>query len=333
MVKISLTEKEPQDIDTTPEKRKLITQEKLKNKKKKREIEECLCPELEEWDPRQLPQGFFLVLEGKRRTGKSTFAKWLLQWYQDRFSLVWVMSQTAASGYWQEFVGSKFVFSGYDSNGIKKLIERNDKIIEKWGEESKEALVTGSALIILDDCISPQIFQDPWFIKLAVEGRHHLLNVIFVTQDPKTICPKVRDNADVAVIFNQKTFRNKESIWHDFMNDVGKDEALALLAKNCEEHNALVCVQTNLNGDIKKNFFKSTGNKTILQDPHYILGGPTQKRLILEERKIAKAQKRIREIERKGDKRPVKDKVDEDLKAEVFTVENILSDKSEWWQK
>jgi hypothetical protein len=263
----------------------------LSQKRQKTAAIEKSLPELQEWDPRSLPNGFFVVVEGKRRTGKSTFIKWLLQWYQDRFALVWVMTQTAASGFWQEFVGNAFVFDGYRGDALAKLIARNDKIIAKHGEESAATLKAASTLVIFDDCITRDILYDEIFTRLAVEGRHHCINVIFSTQDPKTVTPKVRDNCDVAVVFNQKTFRNKESIWHDFMNDVDKDTAHALMSKHAIEHNALVCVQTNLDGVITKNFFVSTGDKTKLQDPHYMLGGPEQRKIIRKEREDAKAKK------------------------------------------
>jgi hypothetical protein len=256
---------------------------------------------LQEWDYTSLPKHFFLVLEGKRRTGKSTFTKWLLQYYADRFSLVLAMSKTMCSGFYPNLVGSKWCYDHYMPEVIRRVIERNDKVIAKYGEESPEA-DEASTLIILDDVIEPDIFYDDMFVTLAVEGRHHLLSIVFCTQDPKAVSPKVRDNADVAVVFNQKTFRNKESIWHDFMNDTDKNTAYSLLAQYAIEHNCLVCVQTNLNGDLHKNFFKSTGDKTKLEDPNYLLGDDYQRRVIEEERKQAEAKRKANEARHRMDK-------------------------------
>lgn len=247
--------------------------------------------ELAEWDPTTLPDNFFLVLVGKRRTGKSTFAKWLLQYYKDRFILVWCMTNTKANGYWQKFVGDAYTFSGYNPGAIWTVIKRNDKLIKQYGEESDKAKELGSVLIILDDVIAGKVHDDEMFTRLAVEGRHHLISVILMTQDPKAIGPKVRDNCDIAVIFNQKTFRNKESVWRDFMNDTSKDQAFAFMGHYAQEHNCLVSVQTNLNSDISKCFFKSTGDKTELDDPDYILGGETQKKVVEQEREKAEFMK------------------------------------------
>ena len=248
--------------------------------------------ELKEWDPKSLPDNFFVVLEGKRRTGKSTFAKWLLQWYQNEFALVWCMTKTSVSGYWQEFVGDKFTFDDWYPSAVYRLIQRNDQIVKKFGEDSPHAKKLCATLIILDDVISGKVHDDPTFKLLAVEGRHHLISIILATQDPKAISPLVRDNADLAVVFNQKTWRNKESIWHDFMNDVDKKTSQALLQKYAVDHDALVCIQTNLNGEIRKNFMITTGDKTKLWDPHYTLGSDEQKRLTLEYRKTDKEKKK-----------------------------------------
>ena len=215
-----------------------------------RESGSYLTATLEEWDPLSLPENFFLVLEGKRRTGKSTFAKWLLQYYRDRFNIVWVMTKTKANCYWQGFVGEAFTFDNYYPHAIRQLINRNDKIIGQFGTDSAVTKYLASCLVILDDVVSAKIHDDPMFTLLACEGHHHKISIILMTQDPKAIGPKVRDNADVAVVFNQKTYRNKESIWHDFMNDIDKDSSFGLLGRYAVGHDALVCIQTNLNGDI-----------------------------------------------------------------------------------
>lgn len=290
---------EKEEKEETEAKRRRTGSSPTTKREKAEEVVQAV--ELKEWDPRSLPDHFFLVLEGKRRTGKSTFAKWLLQWYQDKFALVWCMTKTSASGYWQQFVGEKFTFNDFYPSAVEALVQRNDAIIRQWGEDSPQAKKLGSALIILDDVISGKVHDDPTFKQLAVEGRHHLLSIILMTQDPKAIGPLVRDNADVAVVFNQKTMRNKESIWHDFMNDVDKDTSFALLSRYAVEHDGLVCVQTNLNANIQKNFQKTSGDKTKLWNPEYCLGSPQQQQMILNERKLKKAkEERIKRSQNTG---------------------------------
>lgn len=257
-------------------------------------IDPFALPDLEEWDPTTLPEHFFLVFEGKRRTGKTTFAKWLLQYYQDSFSLVWCMTNTKASGVWGHFVGEEFTFPSWQPDKIEKIIQRNDKLIAEYGEDSEQGKRLGNVLVILDDVVSQKIHDDPMFKKLATEGRHHWISIILMTQDPKAINPAVRDNCDVAVIFAQKTDRNKTSIWEDFLNDTTKPLGIAMLSRFCVNHDCLVSVQTNLDGSIYHTFFKSTIDKTKLKDELYMLGGDTQKDMILKQRKEQKLKEEAR---------------------------------------
>eukprot|EP00727_Mastigamoeba_balamuthi_P004436 m51a1_g13991 hypothetical protein (314) ;mRNA; r:1054700-1055697 len=191
-----------------------------------------------------------------------------------------------------------FTFDSWYPSCIAKLIECNDAIIAKYGKTSDKARELGSALVILNNVISAKVHDNPIFRKLVIEGRHHLISIILMTQDPKAIRPCIHDNMDVAVIFNQKTFRNKESIWADFMNNTTKDLARAIMAKYCVEHNALVAIQTNLNADIMQNFFKTIGDKTKLQDSTYALGSVEQKKIIFAERR--KCEKDVRRHEAEG---------------------------------
>ena len=255
---------------------------------------ELTVPDLKEWEPTSLPEHFFVVLEGKRRTGKTTFARWLLQYYANTFCLAWCMTKTKASQEWHEIFGKDFIFDTWNPTAVLKLIEKGDAAIKKYGSEEAATKAGCSMLLVLDDIISEKIHDDPVFKLMAVAGRHHLLAVILMTQDPHAISPLVRDNSDVAVIFKLKTFRNKESLWKDFMNDIDKPEAMAMLDRYCIEHEALVCNQVNLTPETSKNFYKTTGDKTKLEHPDYMLGSPEQKRLNQLERNAKKQEEKFR---------------------------------------
>jgi len=107
------------------------------------------------------------------------------------------------------------------------------------------------------------------------------------------------------------------------MNDVDKQTALALLSNYAVEHDSLVCIQTNLNGQIQRNFKKSTGDKTKLQKPDYMLGGPSQKEMIIKEKAEVKEMKKLKRLQEQSDKRPNKDKATDKMKATSFTVDKM----------
>ena len=111
------------------------------------------------------------------------------------------------------------------------------------------------------------------------------------------------------------------------MNDTDKQTAFALLSNYAIEHDALVCIQTNLNGQIQRNFKKTTGDKTQLADPKYMLGGPTQKEIIRKEREVSKQASKIKKIQDRADRRPLHERAPHGTKAESFTVESMEKPK------
>jgi hypothetical protein len=290
----------------------------------KREAMVSLVPDLEEWDPSSLPDGFFAVIEGKRRTGKSTFALWMLQWYIDKFALVICMTHTLNAMTWQPHVGSNWTFYGYNPRIIEMVIKQNDEIMKKHGgEKSPESWALGHTLFILDDIIEPSLYEDPWFTKLATEGRHYLCSVMVLIQDPKAIRPAVRDNTDLVTVFNQRSFRDRQSLWHDYMQDLDWALSQAFIDKYCVEHNALIVVQSNLNNVIKRNFQKSTIDKSELKYPNYVLGSDAQKKEIIKENTQRKEEEKQLKARQKADKRPLKKRTDMIKGAEKFTVEEV----------
>ena len=259
-------------------------------------------PTLREWDPRRLQDnvkdGFYLVMAGKRRTGKSTFLKWLLQWYSDEFSIVWCMTTTKQSGFWQFFVGDKWTFDHWDPWAVMQILKRQRTVVSKFGKDSPEAK-KNRVLLILDDVATEKLHDDPIFISLATQGRHFLMSVAILTQYPKVIGPKCRENTDCAFIFYQQTELNKETICNDYISDMRKRDAMCLIDRNTEGHNVVIAEQQTTHV-IADKLFKSTGDKTKMSiDPNYALGGPDQKRIVLKDREEA-----LRKCHKRGSKDP-----------------------------
>lgn len=236
--------------------------------------------ELEEFDPTTLPHDFFVILEGRRRIGKTFFAKWLLSFYQDVFDMVIVLTKTDMNNFWQPIVGPSFVHHGWKPELVEQIIERNRIRVDKLGKEDPGNKV----LIVLDDIISENIHDDKVISQLAVEGRHYDIAVLILTQKPKAIGTALRDNCDVAVIFNQRTIRSREACYEDFMGSMDKKEALGLLDANTEQHSCIV-VQNYVLGNERKELYKKC---TAEEVPDYILGGEGQRAIYYQDLKRGK---------------------------------------------
>lgn len=239
-------------------------------------------PELEEFDPtsEEIPEDYFLILEARRRVGKSFWARWFLSFRQDSYEIVVVMTKTKMNGYWQKIVGPRFVHQGWHPNLVTGLIERNRERVEEYGKGDPENKV----LIILDDIISEKIHDDKVMAQLATEGRHYDIAVMIMTQKPKAIGTDLRDNTDIAVIFNQRSLRARESCYEDFMCSLPKDEALPMLDAYTKEHKCVVVQNFQLNND-RKVLYKKCNAEEV---PDYILGGEAQRRMYQEDKNAGK---------------------------------------------
>jgi hypothetical protein len=254
-------------------------------------------PVLRQWDPQEeehrLPvdDGFFIIVEGSRRIGKSVFLKWLLQFYADEFDLAVVMTETPMTGFWQPIVGNKWVHYGYNPFLVMQLIE--EQIAERQKVENASTFGDGPTprarhvLLILDDIIGQKrIHYDDAIQKLATQGRHFYISVVLTTQDPKAISPQLRQNTDIAVIFQQKSFRAKESVYNDFLNKFRrKDEAVALMNRYTKNHDCIVVEMFKLDSNVTDMYFYLPESVPFdkeadrINAPDYQIGCPEQKLL------------------------------------------------------
>jgi hypothetical protein len=166
----------------------------------------------------KLPNGFFIICEGARRSGKSIFLKYLLFHYKDMFDEAVVMSETPHNGFWQPIVSNKWVHNGWDPFVVEKILAEQAKEIEesKKHKEHKPKQI----LLVLDDIVGDRkhIHEDTTLNRLAVQGRHFNVSICLTTQEPHAIGTSLRNNADFVVIFQQKSARAKKSVCDDFLN-------------------------------------------------------------------------------------------------------------------
>jgi len=249
------------------------------------------APTLKRFDPlseeNQLPEHFFMILEGSRRIGKTEFLKWILYYYRDQFDLAIVLTETPHNGAWQPFVGNKWVHSGWNPFLINKLLVDQMKQCKK-AQDSGDRYKPRRVLVILDDIIGDRnrIHADETLNRLAVQGRHFKISVALTTQDPKAIHPSLRNNCDVAVIFQQKNFRGKEAIYNDFINLFDKKlTAIQLMRTYTKEHDCIVCFNNKLAEIPEVLYFHCPGDmrwdkvKDKALVPDYQVGSQEQKRL------------------------------------------------------
>jgi hypothetical protein len=254
-----------------------------------------ITPKLQVWDvnKNRFPDNFFVLLEGSRRSGKSNFMGYLLYHYQDAFDLVVVMTNTDMNNYWQPRVSNKFVHNGWKPDLVAIMLKKQrasileQKKLEAYGV--KDLKKADRILLILDDIVGDRrhIHEDTILNNLAVEGRHSNISVLLSTQEPRAIGTALRNNADVAIIFQQKGKRAKESVIEDFLmfkceNKMQAEDILKTYTKN---HDCIIVEMSKLQPGIPSAYFhlpeEITFDKNTQKErvPKYQIGSKYQRAL------------------------------------------------------
>lgn len=248
-------------------------------------------PKLQHWnvnkEENKLPEGFFIICEGSRRSGKSVFLKWLLYHYRNEFDLCIVMSETPHNGFWQPLVSNQYVHVGWNPFLVEKVFETQMHEIEKAAK--KPGYQAKRVLLILDDIVGDRrhIHEDTTLNRLAVEGRHFKISICLTTQEPHAIGTALRNNCDVALIFQQKSKRAKDSVCEDFLcyKLDFKWQAEDLLKTYTMKHDCILVKMHELDPDPTKTYYHVPASMTFdekedkVRVPDYQLGSLEQRQL------------------------------------------------------
>ena len=159
---------------------------------------------------------FTVTLIGRRRSGKSWSARWLMYHLRNRFPCGVVITGTKLNNFWSTYIPDEMVHELSDMNiVIDKVFQRQKFILEH-----PELGIDPRFFLILDDVLS-----DKYFVQYSVclsrcftDGRHHKIFTLITTQDPRGIPPTLRENTDLAVIFRQFQKGRKEAVCEDFVD-------------------------------------------------------------------------------------------------------------------
>lgn len=163
----------------------------------------------------------FIVLYGKRGTGKTWAMRNILYHAIPYCPQGFVVTNTPYNGYWQKYFPAKAVWKEFDPDKLRAFIDLRKKYVQDWvaREERGEYVENPYAVLILEDCISSTNLRHAealWY--LAANGRHLKMLVMISTQYPKGVGPIMRTNADYICVFFQATLYDKETILENYFS-------------------------------------------------------------------------------------------------------------------
>ena len=144
-----------------------------------------------------------VVVIGKRRSGKSFWARWCMYHLRNRFPAGIVITSTKLNGFWSQYVPDKFIHDVESMEEVLEAVCARQTFLKKnsfMGIDSR-------FFVILDDVLkNPNIIKySKGLQNLFANGRHYGIFLMVLLQDPKGIPPMLRENTDIAVVFRQFT--------------------------------------------------------------------------------------------------------------------------------
>jgi len=215
---------------------------------------------LEEFSFEFLPEGFFVIVYGARRTGKTHLVEFKLEEIKDRFDFAYLFSNTAElhkndkqfSNF--DMIRDEAKFDGFDEEILTRIFERQ-KIVMKHNNDCKyeRDKKPNKTLIIFDDFVhDKRIRYSKLFTEMPILGRHLDISVICLSQGYSAVGSgglnkATRENADAVITFLPRNQNNIERISEWYLTK-DKYENMWFCKSVCQEkHRALAIDLTEPN--------------------------------------------------------------------------------------
>jgi hypothetical protein len=180
---------------------------------------------LEELNFNILPPGFFVLVYGARRTGKTHITEFLLEQIKDRFDFAYLFSNTAelhkGSKNFDNFdcIREEAKFDGFDGEILQRIFDRQKAVMKhnnkcKYERDKKP----NQTLLIFDDFVHDKnIRYSKIFTELPILGRHCEISAICLSQGYSAVGSgglnkATRENADLVMTFLPRNINNVERV-------------------------------------------------------------------------------------------------------------------------
>lgn len=171
---------------------------------------------------------FTCLFIGRRRSGKTFAARWIMYNVRERFPVGVVITGTKLNKFWAKHVPDEFIHEVENMNPLLDAIFQRQKFLKSH----PELKIDPRMFVILDDVLGDKFKTrfSKQLTKLFIEGRHYDLFCIITTQDPRGIPPDLRENCDLTMIFRQYQHGRQEAVANDFIDYIkDKDQRLEFL--------------------------------------------------------------------------------------------------------
>jgi hypothetical protein len=162
-----------------------------------------------------------IALLGKRRTGKTTWAKWIVQYISEQCDRFVVMCGNRDNmSEWREIISPLNVLT---KNGafLTKLRDYQDRKCSSFTVQGKEIPQKYKITLIFDDCGADRTFMHSDIMKdILSNGRHYGMFIIILAQYLNQMHAENRDQLDYIGVLYTSNQRNIKKLWEEYISVV-----------------------------------------------------------------------------------------------------------------
>lgn len=114
---------------------------------------------------------------------------------------------------------------------LYNIISEQKKLIN-YLREHPEEVINPNLFIVLDDCVTEDLFHDPVLNYLFFNGRHIRVFLLMSTQYARRVPPSMRENIDLAIIFRAHNVNQRDAIVENFLGHFDKKAGIKCLEEN-----------------------------------------------------------------------------------------------------
>lgn len=203
-------------------------------------------------DFNSLPENFFTIFYGVRRTGKTHAVSCLLEQVKDRFDFAYLFSETAHLHRGQkgeldfDMIRPEAKFDGFDEEALQRIFDRQ-KTVMLHNNSCKNEIdkKPNKTLVIFDDFVhDKRIRYSELFTRLPVLGRHYEISVVCLTQGYSQVAAgglnkATRQNADFVATFLPRNANDLERISEWYLTQ-HKFENMWFTKSVCQEEHSML---------------------------------------------------------------------------------------------
>jgi hypothetical protein len=241
--------------------------------------EVSVLPKLNEFKPNEDPQiSLFSTVSiyGKRKSGKSVFIKWFLQFYKTYYPWYWVFTLTQLNSFYESFVAENFIIPEFDAEMMEAVMERQ-KVARRMAEEQLQQkmkeVTNPRAVVIWDDYNGSDIRYNNTLARYYYTGRHYQTLNLFGAQHITLTPPAIRSNTDLVIMFNTDYADSLEHYWRDFAGKMPKEMFWQLFSEATSEPHSFLAINNDPNVEYEHKFYKGMA-EVLDEGPQWIVGCP-----------------------------------------------------------